>query len=421
MKIAVITDIHLNKTVYKVMDRNVPDLPFRNVDFIKAFQYTVDTCINHIKPDLFVIGGDIYDKCYYPSNIVRGIFSAELSKLTSAQIPVIILVGNHDISLKTHALKDIGELKLKNIKVIDKSAILTYKDTQLFLFPYSLEVEQKVKTIKEDFLDFVKEIHAKKNDKPSIFFGHFGVSGAAINEYSGDDEIDVVTDTNTTTTLPKKEYKNRSINDINCDDLDSIGSDYVLLGDYHKHQILQTKKCISMYPGSLEKTSFSEIDQKKGFVVYDSEVEAIKSYGKCRFIEYPNCRPMLEFRGNLIEMQNKFKKVDHLKYQESIVKLMFTGLLSEYIDFSAGLETFKKEIREKLDPIHIDVINKAKDDKQDQEATKLVQDIMENGHLSNDDVKDVVKEVIKEQVKDEKEMTLMIDLNDEIYTETVGK
>ena len=420
MKIAVVPDIHLNKTVYKVMDRDNPQLPFRNVDFIKAFQWIVSKCVNEIKPDLFVIGGDVYDKCYFPSNIVRGLFSAELSKLTSAQIPVIILVGNHDISLKTHALKDIGELKLKNIKVIDKSTILSYKDTQLFLFPYSLEVEQKVKTIKEDFLDFVKEIHVKKTDKPSIFFGHFGVRGAAINSYSGEDDEDE-TLTNTTTTLPIKEYKNRNVNDIDCDDLDSIGSDYAILGDYHQFQILSTKKCIAMYPGSAEKTSFSEANQKKGFIVYDSELESIKDYGKCRFVEYPNCRPMLELNGNFLDMKNKFSKVDYAKYQDAIVKLKFTGLCSEFIDFSAGLENFKKEIKEKLNPIHIDVVNKAKDDKQDEAATKLENDIMEKGHISNDDVKDVVKELAREQIKDEKELKLTFDLADEIYEETVGK
>ena len=81
----------------------------------------------------------------------------------------------------------------------------------------------------------------------------------------------------------------------------------------------------------------------------------------------------------------------------------------------------RKEIREKLNPIHIDFVNKSKDEKLEQEATKFEQDIMENGQISNDDVKQVVKEVIKERVKDEKEMALTFDLADEIYQETVGK
>jgi len=419
MKIAVMADLHLNKTVYKVMDRKNPQLPFRNVDFMNSFEYMVDQCVNAIKPDLLVIGGDVYDKCYFPSNEIRGFFSSQLSKLAIAKIPVIILIGNHDISKKSHALQDIGELKLKNIVVIEKPTITSFKDTQLFIFPYSLDVEQKKKTIKEDFMDFVKEIHAKKNDKPSIFFGHFGVKGATINQYSGDEEIEgEETETKTTTTTIKKDYKNRSVNDISCDDLDSIGADYVILGDYHKHQILPTHKCIAMYPGSIEKTSFSEIDQDKGFVVYDSEQEVKGKMGKCSFIKYPNCRPMLELKGNFMDMKNAFNKVDCKEYQDAVVKFTYTGKSSELIDFQTGEEAFKKEIREKLNPINIDVINKAKDDKQE-EATQLEQNIMENGHFSNEDVIDAVREMTKERIKDEKEMQLTIDLADEIYNETI--
>ena len=418
MKIAIVPDIHLNKSVYKIMDRNNPQLPFRNVDFMKAFEYIIDKCIKDIKPDLFVMPGDIYDN-FEPSNEIRGFFSCQLSKLSDAKIPVIILIGNHDISKKNHSLRDIQELNLKNIRVVDKSLTTEFIGVQLYLFPYSLDVEQKKKTIKEDFVDFIKEICSKKNNKPSIFFGHFGVRGASINEYSGDqNEDDVLTDT---TTTPMKEYKNRNPNDIDCEDLDNIGSDYVILGDYHKHQILNTKKCIAMYPGSIEKTSFTEIDQKKGFIVYDSEIEEIKGYGKCRFFEYPNCRPMLELKGNFNDMKEQFKKVDYSKYQDAIVKLKFTGLPSELIDYNSNEDMFKKEIREKLNPIHIDFVNKSKDEKLEQEATKLEQDIMENGQISNDDVKQVVKEVIKERVKDEKEMALTFDLADEIYQETVGK
>jgi exonuclease SbcD len=422
MKIAIVPDVHLNKAVYKgVMDRDNSLIPFRSVDFMKAFKYVVDKCVNELKPDLFVIPGDIYDN-WEPSNKVRGFLSSQLRKLTEAKIPIIILIGNHDISRKDHSLRDIQELGLKSIRIVDMPMIVTYKDTQLFLFPYSLDVEQKKKTIKEDFLDFVKEISAKKNEKPSIFFGHFGVRGASINQYSGDsdddDDDDIFTDT---TTTHVKEYKNRNPNDIDCDDLDSIGAEYVILGDYHKHQILDTKKCIAMYPGSIEKTSFAEVNQKKGFILYDSESTPQNKMGKCSFIEYPNCRPMLELKGNFADVKDAFKKIDCSKYQDAIVKLRFTGTPSELIDFSAGMEALKKEIREKINPIHIYFINKSKDEKQEEEATKLEQDIMENGQLSNDDVKEVVKEVIRERVKDEKEMALTFDLADEIYQETAGK
>jgi hypothetical protein len=91
------------------------------------------------------------------------------------------------------------------------------------------------------------------------------------------------------------------------------------------------------------------------------------------------------------------------------------------IDISTNLESFKKEIRDVLDPIHIDFINKSTNDEQVQAASSLEKEIMEKGHLSNDDVIGVVKEIVKERITDEKELALIIDLADEVYKETVGK
>lgn len=422
------TDLHLNKQAYKsVMSRNDSLLPFRIVDFMNAFSYMVDECVNKIKPDLVVIGGDVYDTDT-PNISVRKFFNDQISKLLKAKIPLIILTGNHDINRKNHALQDLQELKLKTVLVIDKPTITVYKDTQLFLFPYSLEVEQQKIAIKDEFNNFVQEIHAKKDGKPSIFFGHFGVRGAAINEYSEDVDIDVNEDeiTNTTTTaVVKKDYKNTNKDDIDCDDLDSIGADYVILGDYHKHQTLNTKKCIAMYAGSIEKTTFSEISQKKGFVVYNSDAESKGKMGKCSFVEYPNCRPMLELKGNFIDFKAAFKKIDYSKYSEAIVKLKFIGTKAEDADLSAGLESFKKEIREKINPVHIDLVKfKVNDEeqiKEEQEATKLENTIMESGHLSNADVIAGAKEEITGRVKDQQEAILTINLADEIYQETVQK
>ena len=426
MKIAIVPDIHLNKTVYKgVMDKVLSMLPFRNVDFMKAFEYVITKCIDDIKPDLVVIPGDIYDN-FEPSNEIRGFLSSQLSRLSEAKIPIILLIGNHDVCKKHHGLKDIQELKLKNIVVVDKPDAKVFRGTRLFFFPYSLEVEQQKKTIKEDFQDFVRTIKSHDDNLPSIFFGHFGVKGAVLNQYTEEEIEDVTETTDTTTTpLPKKvlvakDFNNRNANDIGCDDLDGIGADYVILGDYHKHQILNTKKCIAMYPGSLEKTSFTEVDQQKGFVVYDSEAVPEGKLGKCKFIEYPNCRPMIELRGNMLEIKKAFQELDYSKYQGAIVKLRFTGTHDELISFSANLEFFKKEIREKINPIHVYYINKADNKQMTEEATKLEKEIMEKGHLSNDDVVEVAKEMLKEQIKDDKEKKLTIDLADEIYKETVG-
>jgi len=424
MKIAVVPDIHLNKTVFKgVMDRDISDLPFRNVDFMKAFAWAVDKNISEIKPDLFVIPGDIYDHPD-PSNKVRRFFSKQLRKLNKADIPVIILIGNHDVSKREHAISDIFELQLPKTVVIEKPTINTYKGVKLLLFPYSLEVEQKKKTIKQDFTDFVDEIHKQKLDMPSIFFGHFGVKGASMNQYTEEEVIDQMgqvgelTDTVTKITAEvKHEFINNNPKDISLDDLDGIGAEYVMLGDYHKHQVLPTKKCIAMYPGSLEKTNALEADLEKGFVVFDSEAKPDKKMGKCQFIVYPNCRPMIEINGTLSKIRENFKKLDPDKYKGAIVKLGFHGTKDELIDFSSGLETLKREIRDTLNPIHVYNQNDVIDEEQREAATKLETEILKKGHLEAEDVIDCVKEMLEERIKDEKEKKLTIDLTVEEYEE----
>lgn len=416
MKISIVPDIHLNKNIFKgVMDREISDLPFRSVDYMRAFEWAVDKNISDIKPDLFVIPGDIYDHSD-PSNKVRRFFSKQLRKLNEAEIPVIILIGNHDVSKREHAISDILELKLKKTLVIERPTINTYKNIKLLLFPYSLEVEQKKKTIKQDFLDFLKVVHEQKSTQMSIFFGHFGVMGASMNQYT---EEEVIEQTGELSEVVEevKDIINKNPKDISIEDLDTIGAEYVFLGDYHKHQVLPTKKCIAMYPGSLEKTNALEEDMKKGFVVFDTEAEEDKRMGKCKFIEYPNCRPMIEIKGIFSKIKEDFSKLDYSKYKGAIVKITFDGTKDELVDFSSGLEKLKQDIREKLDPIHVYHQSKVTDNTQKAAATKLEKEILEKGHLEAEDIINCGTEMIIERIQDKEERKMTIDLATEFYAE----
>jgi len=421
MKIAITPDIHINRAVYKgVKDRDTPSLSFRTVDFMNAFEYEVDICINELHPDLFIIPGDVYDHPS-PSNEVRGFFSAQLERLNSAKIPVVILLGNHDVYLKNHALKDIQELGLKSIRVIEKPTIFKFKGTRFLIFPYSLDIEQKKVTIREEFNKFLEQIEQVKKedgDMPSIFFGHFGVQNAKINEYV---DGEMITDT-TTTDIPeeaKKVFRNSNLEDISNEDLDKIGAAYVFLGDYHAFQVLDTKNCIATYAGSPEKTDFSEVEQRKGFLFYDSEAEPEGELEKCRFIEYPHCRPMIELKGNFDDIKSQFAEQDVSKLQNAIVKISFIGSDDELISYSTGLEVFKKELREKIDPIHIISIQKIKNKAQEEEATRLEAEIMEKGHIESQDVIEVAIEILKEKIENEKELKATIELAKEIFDEVV--
>ena len=433
MKAVIAPDCHLNKSTYKgVMDKDNPMLPFRNVDFMKAFEYIVDKSIDELKPDLFVIPGDTFDN-YHPSNDVRGFFSAQLQKLISNGIPVIILIGNHEICQKHHALKGIMKLKLPKIKVIEKHTVFTFKGHNLLIFPYSVEVEQKKLTIREDFENFVSMMDEKRNGDenafdsslPSIFFGHFGVNGGKLNQYFENDDYkqeilgDLITTSTTTEVKVKKDFINTNPEDISCDDLDRLGADYVILGDYHAFQTLPTKKCVALYPGSAEKSDLSELDQTKGFIVYDSENEERGDLGKCRFIEYPHCRPMLELKGNMKDIMERFAAVDYSKFQGAIVKIFFVGDKKELIDFSTSLDMLRKQIVDKIDPVHMFHEQKVKHLEQEEAASQLEQEILDKGHIEADDIKELVSEIIGDRHSEDKdEAKATIDLWE---TEIFGK
>jgi len=418
MKIAIVPDCHLNKSIYKgVMDKEFSDVPFRSADFMRAFRYIVDKCVNELHPDLFVIPGDTYEN-WHPSNEIRGFLSKQVAKLRNAKIAVVILIGNHEICSKNHALQDIQELGLKSIRIVDRPAILNFKELRLLLFPYSLDIEQKKITLRDEFHKFVEGIKEQDNQF-SIFFGHCGVQGAKLNEYT----ISSLVTRSTTTEMEvdKREFKNKNPNDLTLEDLDSIGAEYVILGDYHQHQLLETKNCISMYPGSIEKTDFTEVDQKKGFILYDSDAEYIDMVGKCRFVEYPKCRPMIELKGNFMDMRQKFSECKLEDFQEAIVKLNFVGSKEEHASFSSGIEDFQKEIREKINPIHMFNVQDVQNEEEEEAASELVKEIMEKGHLQADDVMNVVKEMVKEKVSDDEECEKTIDLGIEIYKDTMGE
>jgi len=414
MKIAIAPDIHLNKAVFKgVYDRQYPTVPFRSADFMRAFEWCVDKCINELKPDIFVIPGDIYDNPS-PSNKVRGFFSKQLRKLNSNKIPVLILIGIHDVYMTNHALKDIKELGLKSIKIVEDPKILDYKGAHLFLLPYSIEVEQGKVTMKEEFEKFLVKIKEKDDGVPSIFFGHFSVQGAKMNEYA--DPLQIAKGM-TKSEADKKDRLNKNKDDISVSDLDRIGSDYVFLGDFHEFQILKTKNCVALYGGTLEKSDFSEISQKKGFVFYDSDATEEGHLKKCRFIENPNCRPIIELEGNFNKIRDQFNDLDLSKHQEAMVKIKFKGTYNESLIFSSNLDSFKRNIIEKVNPIYFDSTQDVEKKEMKEEADKLEEEIKDTGHLSGDNIMPIVAEALAERVEDEEEMKFMVALGTEIYNE----
>lgn len=404
MKIAIIADCHLNKVNFSAYKDHDSGRPYKAHDFMKAFEYNIDNIIANIKPDLLVIAGDVYDT-YDPSNDVRAFFSRQIAKLVAANIPVVILVGNHDICKKNHALSPLAEIRMKNVKVFEEPKFLKFKGHILLMYPYSTSVERSIITNKELFFNFAEENKQKianspeLKDCPVLFFGHFGVKGASLN--LGDSSKGKALN-----------FVNTSSHDISVGDLDEANADYIFLGDYHSHQILDTKNCVAMYTGSIEKDDITHRNLKKGFVVYDTELPVDPKYGKSKFVEYPNCRPMVSISGSLKNIRDGVEKLDK-KDKGAFVRVTFQGNTKESHDYNLALEGIREEIRKKVHPVHLLTEQKVVDKEQQKKGEDIEQKIVENGHMTEDEVMEVIGEIIKEQV-DEEEFKILYEMAKDI-------
>jgi DNA repair exonuclease SbcCD nuclease subunit len=436
MKIAVLSDAHLNKSIYKsLLNEENTSLPFRTVDFMKAFQWDIDKIIE-MKPDIFVLVGDTFDT-FEPSSLVSGFFNRQIAKLRYANIKTYILVGNHDICRKHHALMPLKELRLDDVRIIQSPEMFAIDDHDnsgdykiLLFFPFSMEVERNDISIKDQFNSFITESKdkIKKNGmegKEILFFGHFGVKGAILNQYTETIHLEKTIGENEdfdieeeSTVEKRKNFINNSTKDISLNDLDGIGASHVFLGDYHKHQILKTKKTIAMYTGSVDKTDFNERDQKKGFIFYDSTKCPVPPYGKCEFIEYRHGRPMIELKGNIGQMEKEVEEIED-DGKQPIIRILFVGNSQELNDFSLKLEDLKSKIRKKLNPIHVYHIQKVIDEEEVQKASEVEEEILEKGHMTSSDVIPVVNEMIDEKYQnDTEEAKILKEMSDDIYKTT---
>lgn len=423
MKIAIFADVHLNKSTYgQVKDKDLSHLPFRTVDFMRAFEYGIDKAIG-LRPDLCVVVGDTFDN-HYPNNDVSGFLNSQLRKLREAGIHTILMVGNHDVCKKHHALKPLKELELGFVKIVDAPTMIEMNGYVLMFFPYSLDIEQDKITTKKQFMEFVSDVRQEIVDNPNlqnskvVFFGHFGVQGATLNQYS-DKPNGLITE-QSIKRIAKRNFRNFDEGAITVNELDDIGAQYIFLGDYHKHQVLPTKTCKAMYVGSIEKTDINEMGQKKGFLFFDDTMPESEKLGTCCFVEYPNCRQFLELRGNWNDIKNAAKSINETN-NGAIVKISFVGNKEQLIECNANLQKLKDWLKKKIDPIHIMYEQDIIDEQDKKEASEMEEQIIKSGKIDASDVLTVAIEMIDETEKDKSENELLKNMATEIYNEITGK
>ncbi len=322
MKILHFADAHIDMANY---GRHDPEtgLPLRVLDFLKSLDTIVDAAIDE-KVDLVIFAGDTY-RDRSPAPTYQREWGKRIYRLSAAQIPTLLLVGNHDLSPATgraHAIQEFDTLQIPNVRVLDKPQFLSADElnlpVQVIALPWvsksgMLAVSQmsgtdneKVYNKLEELLgDFVESCFEQIDPElPVILTAHASVQGA---KYGAERMVMLGNDLVLSGSLVK-----------------DTRLDYVALGHIHKPQNLnENAHPPVIYPGSIERVDFGEAGDDKFFVTAEitrgkTEVQWRKLEGIRPFVDL-YAKPKTEL-GITDELIQKLSPKEKLK--DAIVRLV---------------------------------------------------------------------------------------------------
>lgn len=233
------------------------------MDFLAVFDEMVECALAN-SVDLVLFCGDAY-KSRNPNQTQQREFARRLARLTSAGIPVFLVIGNHDLPNavgRATAVEIFDTLSVQHITVAGKPGIYRVQTKngpiQIVALPWlrrsallareenkNLTIEQLGERLQQT-LTGVLEQQAKDLEPglPSILAAHVYVYGAR----AGSEK---------TMNLGWEHF-------LLPGNVTNLGFDYIALGHIHKHQVLNENPPM-VYSGSLERIDFSEETEEKGF------------------------------------------------------------------------------------------------------------------------------------------------------------
>jgi DNA repair protein SbcD/Mre11 len=285
-----------------------------------------------------IFAGDAY-KDRTPAPTYQREWGRRLMRLARAGIPTLLLVGNHDLAPalgRAHALETFDTLEVPHIRVIDRPVFLRPPDleglpVQVLALPWISrsglmanldlgggepakvyeELEQRLTDLLHGWLASIDPA------LPVILTAHCSVQGA---RYGSERTVMLGADL----VLPASLVKDPRL-------------DYVALGHIHKPQNLnEGYHPPVIYPGSIERVDFGEIEDDKYYVLADV------ARGQTRF-EWRKLAGVRPFIDCSVELMNDQGVIEELrralpepgKMQDAIVRLV--------IEYPRQLETLIDE------------------------------------------------------------------------------
>lgn len=316
-------DIHFGMENYGRIDPET-GIHTRLLDFYKALNFCIDVAIEQ-QIDFFLFSGDAY-KTSTPSPTQQKLLLKSFLRLYQANIPIVIVVGNHDNPLsfgRANSLEIFGDLPLDGFHVIAKptSFVLptAHGPVQIVGIPWptrnSIAIADKhLQKSSDEITTYISQavVHIIKSmadqldpEIPSVLAGHLTVcngifSGSEKRAIYGTDPL----------FLPSQ--------------LAIAPFDYVALGHLHRYQNLNQHGYPALvYSGSIERVDFGERNEEKGFCLVTI---AQKNSTSHEFIQTPT-RPFLQVELHLEPGKPQTEQIltELKKYplHDSIIKIVY--------------------------------------------------------------------------------------------------
>jgi DNA repair protein SbcD/Mre11 len=271
MKILHLSDIHMGGGFAHGKIDPETGLNTRFQDFVRSLERVIDRALAE-PVDLVLFGGDAFPDST-PAPYIQQAFALQFYRLVDANIPAVLLVGNHDQhsqgqggaslsiyrslgvpgtivgdAIDTHVINTrSGAIQILTLPWINRSTLLTREVAENLSM---LEVNQLLLDRLQPALE--GEIRKLDPDIPTVVLAHLMADNATL----GAEKFLAV---GRGFTIPLS-FLTRS-----C-------FDYVALGHVHRHQNLnKTNDPAVVYPGSIERVDFSEEKEEKGYILVTIE------------------------------------------------------------------------------------------------------------------------------------------------------
>ena len=226
------------------------------------------------RPDLVIHGGDLFFRARIPQKIIDMVY-AELFEFAGEGIPILIVPGNHERSILPVSLF----LNHVNIKIFDFPKTYYFEFDGVRINAAGFPCERK--HVRDQFTSLLSETGWSKNNAHlKLLCMHQTIEGAKVG--------------------PSDFTFHRGKDVIRRIDLPQDAT-AVFSGHIHRAQVLgDLRKGVFdsppiIYPGSIERTSFAERNEKKGFYEIEFAPSRTGDWGiqRMKFIEL-STRPMVD-------------------------------------------------------------------------------------------------------------------------------